>query len=490
MVYTRIQYINIVMLLRVIGWLLLIEAIFMCIPMVTAVIYREPALNAFLTGIGATVGAGLILTSLKPKSKDMRRREAMMLTTLVWIVFSLFGMVPYLVEGIHFTVTDAFFDTISGFTTTGLSSLPTIDNLPKSFIIWRCVMQWIGGMGIILFTLAVLPMLNYQGGMQMFNAEVTGITHDKLRPRVSSTAKRLWLIYISLTLVLMLLLWVLRMPLFDAVCYGLSTMSTGGFATSDSGFMAYNSTGIKIVVSVFMLLGSISFTVIYRLACGHFKVFLSNTVLKWFFGIILVSTAVMALCIWKNGLMHSVADVTIDPLFQTISVLSSTGLVEPDFATWGSPVLVILIILMFTGGCAGSTSGGAKIDRIVICFKNIRNEFYRIMHPNAVLTVRMNGKGTPDFVVQKAVIFLIVYVLVILGSALVLLLVGLPVERAFLGSIEAISNTGMGVQLNGVPSDISAIPNLGKWTLAFVMLVGRLELYTVLIIFTSTFWRR
>lgn len=212
MVYTRIQYINIVMLLRVIGWLLLIEAIFMCIPMVTAVIYREPALNAFLTGIGATVGAGLILTSLKPKSKDMRRREAMMLTTLVWIVFSLFGMVPYLVEGIHFTVTDAFFDTISGFTTTGLSSLPTIDNLPKSFIIWRCVMQWIGGMGIILFTLAVLPMLNYQGGMQMFNAEVTGITHDKLRPRVSSTAKRLWLIYISLTLVLMLLLWVLRMP--------------------------------------------------------------------------------------------------------------------------------------------------------------------------------------------------------------------------------------------------------------------------------------
>jgi len=478
------------MLLRVIGWLLLIEAIFMIIPVVTAILYQEKCVNAFLIGVGVCVGAGLVLMSLRPTSREMRRREAMMLTALVWVVFSIFGMVPYLVSGVHINVTNAFFDTISSFTTTGLSAIPSIDILPKSFIMWRSVMQWIGGMGIILFTLAVLPMLNYQGGMQMFNAEVTGITHDKLRPRISSTAKTMWLIYFCLTILLMCLLWTQGMTLFDAICYGMTTMSTGGFATSDMGIHSYNSLPIKSILCVFMILGSVNFAVLFQLLRGHFKFVKRNSALKWFLCIILGATLVMAASIWYRGLCHSIEDVTIDPLFQAVSVLSSTGLVEPDFSSWGAPVLCLIVILMFVGGCAGSTSGGAKIDRIVICLKNIRNEFFRIMHPNAVLTVRINRQGTPDVIVQKAVVFLILYVLVIIGSALMLMLIGLPVEQSFFSSLEAISNTGLGVNLEGEPSDISAIPDLGKWTLAFVMLVGRLELYTVLIIFTTTFWRR
>ncbi|MDE6243593.1 MAG: TrkH family potassium uptake protein, partial [Muribaculaceae bacterium] len=286
------QYINIVMLLRVIGWLLLIEAVFMSIPMIAAFIFKEDSFQAFLIGLGICAGVGLMLMSLKPASREMRRREAMMLTALVWVVFSIFGMVPYLAGGVHFSVTDAFFDTMSSFTTTGLSSLSTLDTLPHSFILWRCVMQWIGGMGIILFTLAVLPMLNYQGGMQMFNAEVTGITHDKLRPRVSSTAKALWLIYISLTVLLTVLLRLADMPIFDAVCYGLSTMSTGGFATTDAGIQSFNSLSIKIIFCVFMLLGSVNFSLIFQAVRGNFSVIKGNTVLRWFLLLIVISTAI------------------------------------------------------------------------------------------------------------------------------------------------------------------------------------------------------
>lgn len=478
------------MLLRVIGWLLLIEAVFMIMPIVCAFIYHEGALNDFFIGAGVCLGSGLILMSLKPVSREMGRREAIMLTALIWVVFSLFGMVPYLASGIHLSITDAFFDTISSFTTTGLSTISSIDQLPKSFILWRSVMQWIGGMGIILFTLAVLPMLNYQGGMQMFNAEVTGITHDKLRPRVSSTAKSLWLIYISLTVLLMLLLWAGEMPVFDAICYGMSTMSTGGFATSDAGISNYSSIYIKLIFCLFMLLGSVNFSLIFQILQGKFKLVRRNTVIKAFLGIIFVSTAIMALSIWRQGIYSDWQDFTIDPLFQAISIISSTGLVENDFARWGSPVLMLLIFLMFIGGCAGSTSGGAKIDRIVIAFKNIRNEFYRIMHPNAVLTVRINGSGTPDFIVQKAIVFLMVYVMIIVAAAITLMFLGFSSEQAFLSALESISNTGLGVNLQGVPTDLSGIVPAAKWVLAFVMLVGRLELYTVLILFTRTFWRR
>ena len=286
------------------------------------------------------------------------------------------------------------------------------------------------------------------------------------------------------------MLWIVGMTPFDSICYGLTTMSTGGFATSDDGILAYNSVAIKAVFCVFMLLGSINFSMIFQAVQGNFKTLRRNTVLKWFLLIIVFATAGMSFSIWHSGHYHTIADITIDPLFQAISVISSTGLVEPDFAQWGQQVLCLLIILMFIGGCAGSTSGGAKVDRLVICFKNIRNEFFRIMHPNAVLTVRINGKGTPELIVQKAIVFLILYVMVILVSAICLLMLGVSTERAFMSSLEAISNTGLGVDLQGNVADMSSFPMLGKWILATVMLVGRLELYTVLIIFTTTFWRK
>lgn len=484
------KYINIVMLLRVIGWLLLIEAGFMIIPLITSLIYRESCTMPFLIGLGATLIAGCGMMSLRPNSREMGKKEAIVLTALVWIVFSIFGMIPFLTSSLQMSVTDAFFETISGFTTTGLSTLPSIDALPKGFIIWRCVMQWIGGMGIILFTLAVLPMLNYQGGMQLFNAEVSGITHSKLRPRVSSTAKGLWAVYFCLTALLIILLSFSEMNMFDAICYGLSTMSTGGFATTDAGMGAWDSNYIKIVFSIFMFLGGVNFALMFQAGTGNFKPLRHNTAFKWYVGITLFATAVMAISLSFQGLAENVVDVTIDPLFQAISVMSSTGLTEPDFARWGSPAACLLVVMMFVGACAGSTCGGAKIDRLMVCLKNIRNEFYRIMHPNAVLTVRVNGKGTPGDIVEKAVMFLIIYVMVIAAAGTVLVCLGISMQDAYFSALESISNTGMAVSLEGIPTVYSAYPTAGKWVLALVMLTGRLELYTVLLLFTPAFWMK
>lgn len=489
-IHQKRSYINIVMLLRVVGWLLLVEAGFMVVPLVTSLVYGEASYSSFLIGIVITVVAGICMMSLRPKSKDMGKREAILLTAMVWIVFSIFGMIPFLVGPLNLNLTNSFFETMSGFTTTGLSILPTLDGVPKGFIIWRCVMQWIGGMGIILFTLAILPMLNYQGGMQLFNAEVSGINRNKLRPRVSSTAKGLWSVYFCLTGLIILLLSFSEMDVFDAVCYGLSTMSTGGFATSDAGMGAWNSTYIKVVFGVFMFLGGVNFGLLFQTATGKFKALRVNTAFKWYVIFVLVASGVMSLSLYLNGAGTDIDDLTIDPLFQSISIMSSTGLTEPDFAAWGSPALSLLVLMMSVGACAGSTCGGAKIDRIVICAKNIKNEFYRMMHPNAVLTVRMNGKGTSPVIVEKAIMFLVIYVLVLGVTGTLLVCLGVPMEDAYFSALESISNTGLSVSLEGIPTLYSEFPTVAKWILALTMLIGRLELYTILLLFTRTYWKK
>ncbi|MCM1319053.1 MAG: TrkH family potassium uptake protein [Muribaculaceae bacterium] len=488
-IYVHRSYINIVMLLRVMGWLLLVEAGFMLIPLITAICFGE---NIFpvLMGLGITIGAGLIMMSLKPRSREMGKREAILLTAMIWVIFSLFGLIPFILGKPHLNFTDAFFETISGFTTTGLSILPTLDGVPRSIIIWRCVMQWIGGLGIILFTLAVIPMLNYQGGMQMFNAEVSGITRTKLRPRVSSTAKSMWGVYFAITGAAIVLLSLTDMDPFNAICYGLTTVSTGGCATTNAGIGAWDTPWIKIIVTFFMFLGGVNFGLLFQAATGRFRPFITNTAFKWYCGFIIIATLVMSISIFLSGSWHTIDDITIAPLFQSVSIISSTGLTEPDFASWGGPAISLLVLMMFVGACAGSTCGGVKIDRFIICMKNIKNEFYRMMHPNAVLTVRINGKGTSGQMVEKAIMFLIIYVIVIGVGGTLLVLMDIPMQDAYFSTLESISNTGIAVSLDGIPTQYSAYPTGAKWTLAAVMLTGRLELYTILLLLTRTFWKK
>lgn len=484
------SYINIKMLLRVIGWLLMIEALFMVAPCLVGFVYGEDSVAGFLVCLALTAGCGMGMVSLRPTSREMGKREAILLTGLTWVILSLFGMAPFLVCGTHSNVTDAFFETMSGFTTTGASVLSTLDGVPKSILLWRCVVQWIGGLGIILFTLAVVPMLNYQGGMQLFNAEVTGITHDKLRPRVSFTAQGLWFVYISLTTLLIILLCFSRMSVFDAVCYGLSTMSTGGFSNSDMSLTQLDDLYVKIVLLVFMFLGGVNFALIYKGAKGDLKSASKNDALKWYVGIIAVCYVLLSLNIWISGLGKDVDDFTIDPLFQAVSILSSTGLTEPDFADWGPAAVIVLVAMMFTGACAGSTSGGAKIDRLIILFKFIKNEFYKMMHPSTVTTVVINGKGTPNAIVMKTLAFLFLYVMVIMAGTTVLVLDGMPLKDSFFVCLSAISNTGLGTDVTGFEGNFANVPALAKWVLSFIMLVGRLELYTILLLFTRPFWKK
>lgn len=490
MAIAKKSYINFRMLLRVIGWLLNIEALFMLAPTIVGFCYGEHSGLRFLICMLITGAFGFGMVSLKPKSREMGKREAIMLTGLTWVVLSLFGMLPFLLCGTHLSITDAFFETMSGFTTTGASVLDSLEGVPHSILLWRCVVQWIGGLGIILFTLAVLPMLNYQGGMQLFNAEVTGITHDKLRPRISFTAQSLWSVYIILTLICIGLLCFSDLDVFDSICYGLSTISTGGFSNKDLSVSEIGDIYVKVVLMCFMFMGGVNFSLLYKLVTGKIREAFRNEIIRWYIVLIFIFAAILALNVLTSGLMDDIQDVTIDPLFQAVSIISSTGLTEPDFYDWGSIPIVLLIIMMIMGACAGSTSGGAKIDRFVILFKFIKNEFHKLMHPNAITTVTLNGKGTPPAILMKTLAFLFLYIMVIIAGGVFLVIIGFPLKDSFFISLSAVSNTGLGTDITGLNGNFALLPDIAKWFVSFLMLVGRLELFTILILFFPSFWKK
>ncbi len=471
------------MLLRVIGWLLMVLTGFMVFPLVTSVIYEDSQTPPILISMGVTFSASFILMSLRPRSRDMGKREAIVLTALTWVILSLFGMLPFVLNGSHPDVTNAFFETMSGFTTTGFSVLGSVESLPHSLLLWRCLLQWIGGLGIIIFTLAVIPMLNNKGGMLMFNEEVTGITHDKIRPRVSNTAKSLWAIYICLTALCILLLWFSKMNLFEAICHGLSTMSTGGFSTTDLHAHEWDSPYIIIILTVFMFIGGINFNLIYVGIYGNIKKLFKNDAFRGFCLITLAGYLVFLFSMWKNGLVNDWQDVVLTPMFQSVAIISSTGLVAPDFELWGPIAFIVMIVFMAVGGCAGSTSGGAKIDRFIIVYRFLKNEMYCTMYPSAVKAVKLNSKGVSYDMIMKVLAFISIYFLVILIGGLLLSALGISLSDSFFYALSAISNSGI-VTDNG----FEMIPDLAKWILSFIMLTGRLEIYTVLLIFTKAFW--
>lgn len=487
----RRHNINVPFLLRVIGLLLLVEAVFLCIPLAVAFSYAEPDSKVFgVTTVLTFIAGILMIVGIRPRSSEMGKREGFLLTSLVWVVFSLFGMIPFIFGSPHLSVSDSFFESMSGFTTTGASILADSSSLSMSIHVWRSLMQWIGGMGIILFTLAVLPMLNSSGGMQMFNAEVTGITHDKLKPRVSQTAKRLWGIYTLLTLLLFVLLWIGPMDFFDALCHSLSTMSTGGFSTREANIAEWNSIYVKIVVTCFMFIGGVNFALIYRATSGHFRLTWHNEAFRYYIGVIVVIYFLFLLSRLFNGAPITVEALLIDPVFQIVSTISSTGYTLPGFETWGSFVLLLVLVMMFFGASAGSTSGGAKIDRAVYLVKSVRNEVYKVLHPNSMMPVSVNGRVVPPEIVSKVIAFLCLYGMIIVIGALILTFMEIPLLDSLFTSFSCISNAGLPAGITGYGSSFDIIPDGGKWVLALLMLIGRLELFTVVILFSPGFWRR
>lgn len=483
--------INIAQLLRIIGLLMIFEAFFLIIPTLTCVYYGEKDWIPFggTTILTAVIGI-LMLSRIRPRTGHMSKRDGFLLTALVWIVFSIFGMLPFLTCSTPLSISDAFFESMSGFTTTGASVLDNVSGMSHGILLWRAMMQWIGGMGIILFTLAVVPMLNHSGGMQMFNAEVTGITHDKIRPRISQTAKSLWTVYLTLTVILVLLLWAGPMDFFDSICHAFGAISTGGFSTESFGIIAYHSDYVKIVLTIFMFIGGVNFALIYKTVSGNTRAIRHNDVLRAYVMTIAIFYVLFAITIISRGQCNSWQDITINPIFQIISTITSTGYSSVNYEAWGPFVLALMFVLMFTGACAGSTSGGAKIDRMLYLIKNCRNEIYRCIHPNAILSVRINGKVINPDIVSKVIAFLCIYMLLIVAGGLTLSALDVPLIDSFFSAFSCVSNTGLGAGVTGYGSSYEILPDAAKWVLSLLMLIGRLEIFTVLLLFTRVFWRK
>ena len=479
--------INFSIVLRVVGWLLMIEALFMLVPLVVAILYEEMLIAAL------TFATGLVMNYfIHPTSNTMRKREGLLLTATVWIFFSIFGMLPFLFSGTVSGVTDGFFEAMSGFTTTGASVITNVEILPRGVLFWRSMMQWIGGMGIILFTLAVIPMLNYKGGVSLFNSEVTGITHERMRPRVSQTAKSLWGIYLVFTIVLAVLLTVGPMDWYDALCHTMSTVSTGGFSTKNNGLHFWHDYYTDIVIILFMAMCGINFTIIYNVVVrGKFSEFKRSDTLKWYLFVIIAGSVIVFTRIIYMGFVEERDFAIVLSVFDTISAITSTGFATYDYEHEGNFIFFVLMILMFFGGMAGSTAGGAKIDRFVVLLKNIKNELYKVVHSNAVTSVRLDGKSVPHVIVEKVLAFLSIYVAVMVFMAVILTLFGMPAFDALFNSLSAISNIGFGYgEMTGGEDKFAMIPGVCKWLLAIEMMIGRLEVFTVLALLTPSFWKK
>lgn len=492
---SRFTYsINYVMVLRVLGWLLVIESFFLALPVGVSLYYGENDIAmAFLKTVAITISVGLLLTyglHNKYRNSTMHKREGLLLTSTVWFVFSFFGMLPLLFSSTVVGVTDAFFETMSGFTTTGASVISDVESLPRGIVFWRSLSQWVGGMGIILFTLAVLPMLNYKGGVTLFSSEVTGITHERVRPRVSQTAKSMWTIYITMTTIMFVLLLFGPMNWFDSICHTLSTVSTGGFSTMNDGLSNWHDYYSYAVIILFMLICGINFSVIYALfAERNWKLVYKNAILRWYLGVVIVGSIVIFCRVQYMGFCDTISDSILYSVFDTISAITSTGFSSIDYEESGQFIFFLLLMLMFFGGMAGSTSGGAKIDRFIVLFKYVRNELYKAINPNAVTAIRLNKKPVSRGVIDKVLAFLALYVLILVTVAVILTLYGMPAFDALFNSLSAISNIGFGYgEMTGGIDKFANLPDLCKWVLAFEMVIGRLELFTVLVLFTRRFW--
>lgn len=484
-------FINSRMVFRILGVLLFIEAGLMLLCSFFPIYYHEDDLTAFLLSAVAAVGVGMFLFLLgKGADKRFNRREGYIVVSVSWVIFSIFGMLPYCLSGYIPNLSDAFFETMSGFTTTGASVVDDIEGLPHGILFWRSMTQWIGGLGIVFFTIAVLPVFGV-GGVQLFAAEATGPKHDKVHPRIEVTAKWIWSIYLGLTVVETCLLSFGGMGWFDSVCHSLSTTATGGYSTRQASIAAYNSPFIEYVVIIFMFLSGINFTLLFLvLMKGRMKKLFIDTEFRLYVGLVVSFTLLIA-----AGLLltHNVGDVELafrQALFQVVSIMTTTGYVSVNYTLWHPLLWFLLTLLMFTGACAGSTSGSIKCIRIAMLFKVAQREFKRIVHPNAVIPVRISREVIVPRTKVILLAFIVVYIgLIFLGWAFMLAL-GLDFAEAYGVVVSSLGNVGPAIGRYGADASWSSLPEAAKWVSTLLMLIGRLELFSVLLLFTPSFWKK
>lgn len=480
------------LVIRTLGFLLLFQSAFMFLASAVAFFYNEPDYIPMLYATGITFFSGLLAAIFIPKPVEpIGKREAYLVVALVWVVFSLYGLLPFWLSNAIPSYTDAFFETMSGFTTTGASILTNVEGLSHGLLFWRSIIQWLGGMGIIVLSLAILPLLG-MGGMQLFMAEVPGPTKDKLHAKVSYTAKALWGIYVVLTVAQTLLLWLGGMDLFDGICHSFTTMATGGFSTKNASIAYWTSPFIHYVFILFMFLAGVNFSLYFFFLKGSFAKFFKNEELKYYLFFALGFSAVISLSVmyYTPDLMGGIEPTIRHGLFQVVSLLTTTGFATFDYMNWSQFTWMFLLVIMLFGGSAGSTSGGMKMVRIVLLLKNSYYEFKRLLHPNAIIPVRFNDKVVVPQVMTNVLAFAVLYISILIIGMLVLGAFGMTFEEAIGSSITALSNVGPSVGSLGPASNFSEITVPAKWTMSFLMLTGRLELFTVLVILTPSFWRK
>jgi trk/ktr system potassium uptake protein len=475
---------------KVIGFLLLLIGVFMLTGIPFSIYYGSNDIAALLiSGLGTSL-IGLILwaTNKIGDREELTKRDGYLIVTLGWILASLFGSLPFIISGAIPSFTDALFESISGFTTTGATILNDIESVPYGLLFWRSMTHWLGGMGIIVLSLAILPLLRI-GGMSLYQAEVAGPSKDKFHPRVRETAKRLWAIYVLLTLAEVILLMFGGMNLFDSLCHSFGTLASGGFSTKNASIAYYQSPFIEYVIIIFMFLAGTNFTLHYLALKGNPLNYFKDSEFRFYISLIVL--VVLGASLYLDFHNDQPLGLSIrNSAFSVISILSSTGFVIGDYEKWAPFFSEIFLVLLLFGACAGSTSGGVKMVRYQILLKNSLLELKRLIHPNAVLPVRQNNRSVPPEIIIKIIAFVLLYIVIFLLGSIILAISGLEISSAMGAVAACLGNIGPGLGSTGPASTYANVPEFGKWVLSFVMLLGRLELFTVLILFSPSFWKR
>ncbi|MCA6078131.1 TrkH family potassium uptake protein [Fulvivirga sedimenti] len=480
---------NFRLILNLLGLLVLLNGIFIFLCLPFSIYYDENIYHIIISG-GITLLAGGLtwFLTLRGLNTELKKKDGYLVVTLGWLTMSLFGTLPFIVSGTIPNFTDAFFETISGFTTTGASILTDIEAAPKGILFWRSLTQWIGGMGIIVLAVAILPILGI-GGMQLFVAEAPGITPDKMKPRIKETAKRLWIIYLGLTLLEMVLLMFGGMTFYDAINHSLTTMATGGFSTRNASVAYYDSAYIQYVIIFFMFLAGTNFTITYWGLKGKFRKTFENEEFRNYVYITLGVSFIVSFFVFSSdwqGFERSFRDA----LFQVVSVITTTGYVTADYTAWTPFITAIFFLLMFCGGSAGSTAGGIKVVRHTLLFKNSFLEMKRQLHPSAVIPVRLNNIAVSREITYNVLAFIMIYLLVYGVGVFLMSFTGIELDTALGAVATCLGNIGPGLGEVGPVDNFSKITPFGKWILSILMLLGRLELFTVLMLFNMHYWKR
>jgi len=462
------------------GWLMLFEAVFFLLPLITGIIYLEKATSAFLYSIIAVGAIGTLFIIKKPENTKLYSRDGFVIVALSWIVLSLFGALPFVFSGATESYIDAFFETVSGFTTTGASVIAEVESLPRCILIWRSFTNWIGGMGVLVFIMAFLP-LGGAHNMNIMKAESPGPSVSKLVPRIKTTALILYLIYFGLTLLQFILLLFDEMSAFEALNVAFSTAGTGGFSINNDSFIS-SSTYAQIVTSIFLLIFSVNFASYYLAICGRIKEAISTEV-KVFFIIVFTAVSIISLNVYLSSEGLGFGEAVRHALFNVSSIISTAGFASADFDAWPELSKTVIVLIMFIGACAGSTGGGIKVSRLVILIKGMAREVRMIIHPRRVRKISIDGKDVDREVVRSANAYMICYIIVFVSALVLISLDGLDLVTNFTSVVATINNIGPGLGKVGPLGNYAIFSGFSKLVLSFTMLAGRLELFPMLILF-------